>query len=133
MIVRNLILGEELPPELRTGYETCQCDPNWIWIAEHEGIPMAIFVTAPAHVAVILIVLRAIDSAPKSAIYMLLRHAFAEIASRGYNGYAIWLDPTMVLEQRFMGIIRKIGGNERPERQVLWYGNFSFLRKEVTT
>ena len=62
---------------------------------------------------------------------MLFAHVFSEIITRGYRGYVVWLDPTTVLEQRLMNMITRIGGQERPERQVLWYGYFSFLQKGV--
>ncbi len=124
MRIRHLIKGELLPETLRSGYETGMCDPEWIWIAEHEEKPVAILVTAPAHVVAILIRIISTDDAPHTAINMMLNHAFVEMQLRGYRGYVTWLNPGNEAERTLVGIIRSAGGTQITEPLVCCVGSF---------
>ena len=121
MRVRNYIPGEDLPKALRTGYESDRepCDPRWIWLVEDgDGVPCAILVTSPAHIAVVLIRLVALDSAPRHAVGELLRHSLAEAKSRGYSAYVTWVNPQRPAEASLLGLIRATGGIQATEIQV---------------
>jgi hypothetical protein len=116
--IRNLVLGEELPERLRTGYETGQCDDRWIWVAERDGKPVAILVTAPAHIVVILVRIVATEDALSTDVGALILKARREVRKRGYKGYVVWVDPTRETESSMIGIIRKTGGFQMPDVQV---------------
>lgn len=122
MIVRNLIPGETLPEELRTGYELGKCDPNWIWVVERNGEAVALLVAAPAHVIAILIRVVNTKKCRGTDIRALILGAFRDIKERGYNGYTVWLDPTKEPENRFIAIIRAIGGFQLLNPQVVCCG-----------
>jgi hypothetical protein len=55
MIVRNYKLGEELPEQLKTGFEGGNCMPEWYWVVERDGRIVASLIAAPAHIVVILL------------------------------------------------------------------------------
>jgi len=120
--IRNLVVGEALPERLCTGYETGQCDPRWIWVAERDGKPVAILVTAPAHVVVILMRLVATENAEPLDVRALLVNAMAAIKERGYAGYVTWVDPTKESEKTLMEIIKTSGGGQWDRPQVACYG-----------
>lgn len=131
MNVRNLILGEELPPELVTGYEKGQCDPDWIWVADYNGKPVGILVTAPAHIAVILLRLVMAEGAPPTAAGALLAQAFAEMKARGYSGYIIWLGETQSVEKQLLRMVEATGGGVLEHSMSLCYGLFE-KKQEVS-
>lgn len=123
MNVRNLILGEPLPKALQTGYETGQCDPRWIWLVEdNAGIPCALLVTAPAHVAVMLLRLVAKADASKYAVNALLRQSLKEMHARGYVGYIVSFNPCHTVCLELLRLIRAIGGEQSTEPSVMCYG-----------
>lgn len=122
MIVRNFILGEKLPEQLKTGFEMGKCDPDWIWVVERDGELVGLLVAAPAHVMAILIRLVNTKNARGSDIRALILGVFREIKKRGYMGYTVWLDPTKEPENRFIGIIRAIGGFQLLNPQIVCCG-----------
>lgn len=124
MKVRNLILGEELPPELVTGYEKGQCDPDWIWVIDYNGKPVGILVTAPAHVAVILLRLVMAEGAPPTAAGILLAEAFKEMRARSYSGYILWLGETNSVETQILHLVEATGGGVLEKSMSLCYGFF---------
>jgi hypothetical protein len=131
MIVRNLILGEELPSELVTGYEQGQCDPKWIWVAEYNEKVVGILVTAPAHIAVILLRLVMAEGAPSHAAGELLSHSFMEMALRGYNGFIVWLDEKGKTESQLLRLVEAIGGGVLEKSMSLCYGRFNKAKAEA--
>lgn len=131
MNVRNLILGEELPLELVTGYEKGQCDPDWIWVADYNGKPVGILVTAPAHIAVILLRLVMAEGAPPTAAGALLAQAFSEMKARGYSGYIIWLGETQSVEKQLLRMVEATGGGVLESSMSLCYGLFE-KKQEVS-
>jgi hypothetical protein len=120
--IRNLVLGEELPEKLKTGFEVGACDPKWIWIAEHAGKPCGILVTAPCHVLVIFVRLIATEDAPPATVLILLGEAAKEMAMRGYMGYATWLNPMLPEESALLAIIKNFGGVQMQDVQVACAG-----------
>jgi len=119
--VRNLIPGETLPQELRTGYEATTT-PEWIFIVEREGKPVGILITAPAHIVIILLRIVMAPEAQWSDARALILVAFRESKKRGYKGYTTWLDPTKEPENAFIRIIRAIGGFQLLDPQVACCG-----------
>lgn len=119
--IRNLIPGEPLAGRLKTGYEETPM-PEWIWVAERDGKAVAILITAPAHIMVILLRILSTPEAEGTDVRALLLHAFAEFKSRGYRGYVTWIDPTASPENAFIGIIEAIGGVKLPNPQVVCCG-----------
>lgn len=123
MKVRTLERGEVLPAALQTGYEKTE-QPDWIWVVERDGKPVAVLVTSPAHIMVILIRILATPEAQGADVRSLLLHAFREMRARGYKGYTTWLDPTKAPENAFIRIIRAIGGFQLLNPQVVCCGAF---------
>jgi hypothetical protein len=129
LLVRNLILGEELPKEITTGYEQCQCDPKWIWICEYNGKPIGILVTAPAHIAVILLRFVMVEESPAVGAGKLLTDAFKEMAARGYRGYIVWFGEGTQVEGQLLKLVESSGGGVLEKSMSLCYGRFE--RKEA--
>lgn len=122
-MIRNLILGEELPEMLRTGFESAkQTDPSWIWIAERDGEKVGIFVAAPAHLAVILMRIAFTDRAHPDDARQMLNAVFDSVKGRGYLGYIVWLNPINRAEKALMSIVKAFGGMQLPELQVVYAG-----------
>jgi hypothetical protein len=119
--IRNLILGEELPERLRTGYEKTTM-PEWFFVAERDGKVVAILITAPAHVFVILIRLLAVEGGHPMDVRSLLVDTMRTIKQRGYIGYVAWLDPKNPAEKCLMDIIEQSGGGQWERNQVACYG-----------
>jgi hypothetical protein len=121
--IRNMVKGEELPEALRTGYESADnADFDWIWVAEHEGRITAIFVTAPAHVAVLFIRLISTSDAHPNDVRAILVYACAVMKERGFQAYFTWLDPTKEVERTLMDIFIGAGGTKFPNEQILCMG-----------
>jgi hypothetical protein len=123
MFVRNLKLGETLPDELKTGYERGQCDPKWIWVCEHEGTPIGILITAPAHIAVILVVIKMAEGCAAQGVGVLLTEAFKEMSKRGYRGYMVWFGENQV-ESQLLRMVESTGGGVLETSMSLCYGWF---------
>jgi hypothetical protein len=121
--IRNLVKGEELPEALRTGYESGEkSDCDWIWVAEREGRITVIFVTSPAHIAVMFIRLISTPDAHPNDVRSMLIHACSVMKERGYNGYFTWLDPTKEIEKSLLSLFLSAGGMQFPGSQVLCAG-----------
>ena len=122
MKVRNLILGEPLPDALKTGFESCQCDPRWIWVVEHDGKLTGLLAVAPAHVFVILLRIVMTEDAGTTDARALLAESVAEIKRRGYRAYLTWVNPENRAEAQLMSIVERSGGMAMSEKQVLCWG-----------
>lgn len=109
-MIRNMKVGEILPVGLQTGFEKGKCDPEWMFIAERDGVAVALLVTAPAHIAVILLRLISTPEADVSDVRSLLVYVVKTIKERGYMGYMTWVDPTQETERTLIGIIKAAGG-----------------------
>jgi hypothetical protein len=122
LLVRNFILGEELPDMLKTGFEGGKCDPAWIWVVERDGKIVASLITAPAHIVVILLRILATPEAHSLDVRALLVHATVEIKARGYNGYLVWADPERPNEKSLIDIVLSAGGVKLPGTQIACAG-----------
>ena len=130
MLVRNMHRGEVLPESIRTGYEQGQCDPKWIWVVECNEKAVGVLVTAPAHIAVILMRLVIAEEAPAHAAGRLLTGAFKEIAARGYRGYMVWFGDNIAVENQLLKLVEATGGGVLERNMSLCYGLFEM--KEET-
>jgi len=119
--IRNYVKGEVLPRELATGFETGSM-PEWIWLAERDGKPVAILVVAPAHIVVILMRLLATPGAQGFDVKILLATAMKEIKERGFQAYVTWLNPERAAEAALRSIIQSAGGYVLEEPQILCGG-----------
>lgn len=119
--IRNLVKGEPLPKELQTGYENGNCDPDWIWVAEHDGKLVAILVTAPMHIVVMMIRLVATEEAGL-AVRSLLLHFIKTIKERGFNGYYTMVDPGTDAGAALQRIVEGTGGMTIPSPQYVCVG-----------
>jgi hypothetical protein len=122
MKIRNFILGEELPEQLKSGFEGGMCDPSWIWVVERDGKIVASLIAAPAHIVVILLRLLATPDAHPFDVRALLLAVTSEIKARGYNGYMVWADPTRETEKSLIDIVVATGGVQLPNTQVACAG-----------
>lgn len=121
--IRNMVKGEQLPEKLQTGYESApNADHDWIWVAEREGKITAIFVTSPAHIAILFIRLISTDDAHPNDVRAILVHACSVMKERGYQAYFTWLDPTTEVERSLLKIFRDAGGHQFTNPQVLCAG-----------
>jgi len=119
--IRNLVVGEELPPRLKTGFEATQM-PEWIWIAERDGKPVGSLITAPAHIIIILLRLCMTEDAQPTDVRALLLRAIRESKIRGYKGYLSYLDPELPHEKALMSIIEMSHGFSFKKPQVACFG-----------
>jgi hypothetical protein len=125
MNVRNLILGEEIPALLKTGFEEGSAtDPQWIWVVEREGKIVASLIAAPAHIVVILLRLLAAPEAHPFDVRALLLCAIAEMKERGYKGFMTWADPTRPTEKALIDLVIANDGVQLPNVQVACAGRF---------
>jgi hypothetical protein len=123
MEVRNLKLDDVVPDELKLGFENApQTAYEWIWVVERDGKIVAMLVTAPAHLVVILLRIKATREAEGLDVRALMIHAFRAFKTRGYKGYLTWLDPTKAPENAFIGIIRAMEGTQLLDPQVACCG-----------
>jgi len=111
--IRNMVKGEELPNSLTVGFEKGN-QPEWIWIAERDGKPVAILIAAPAHIVAMLLRVASTPEAEWSDVRTLLVNALAEIKSRGFEGYVTWIDPNGEIEKKILQIILAHGGVKLP-------------------
>ena len=119
--IRNMQKGEEIPQELRTGFETSSM-PEWIWLAVRDGKVVGILIAAPAHIVAILLRLGSTASAEQNDVRALLIHAMKDIKARGFNGYITWLDPTREIENSLLSVVELSGGVRFPNEQVMVFG-----------
>ena len=125
MKVRNLILGEELPDRLKTGFETGRSTAaEWIWVVERDGKIVASLITSPAHIVVIFLRLLATPEAHPMDVRALLLCATAEMKERGYYGFMVWADPTRPTEKSLIDMVIATGGVQLPNVQVACAGRF---------
>ena len=122
MSVRNMYQGEKLPEDLRTGYEGGRCDPNWIFLVERDSQPVAILVSAPVHIVVMLVRLVTSKQAHVNDVRALLLHFVRTVKDRGYNGYFTYLGDDSELERTLAKIIKAADGTQIEKPQYLCVG-----------
>lgn len=114
--------GEVLPEELRTGYEGGNCDPDWIFLVERDGKPVGVLVSAPVHIAVMLVRMVTSEYAEVNDARSLLLHFVKTIKERGYNGYFTYLGEDSELEKTLAKIIMAADGVQIEKPQYLCVG-----------
>ena len=114
--------GEKLPEGLRTGYEGGQCDPDWIFLVERDGIPVAVLVAAPVHIVVLLVRLLSSKEAEVNDVRRLLLYFVKTVKERGYSGYITYLGLHLQQERTLAEIIKATGGTQIEEPQYLCLG-----------
>jgi hypothetical protein len=119
--IRNIVPGEALPPEFKTGFETGSM-PEWIWLAERDGKVVGMLVAAPAHIVVILLRLISTPEAHPNDVRTLLIRVMHDIKERGFKAYVTWLDPTREIENSLLEIVELSGGVKFPNQQVMVFG-----------
>jgi hypothetical protein len=121
-MIRNLKKGEVLTGKLATGYEGGEAtDPQWIFVAERDGKPVAVLVTAPAHIVVIFLRLVS-DGAAPTDVRSLLIYALASARERGYSGYITWVDEDDEAGKALMDIVLKADGFSLPNKHIVCGG-----------
>lgn len=122
--VRHLEADEALPQFGHGIPESNLLQREWIWIAfdERDNNPVAILVAAPTQGIVNLLRIYAIKEAKRSVLPGLLRKSLADMLSRGYTTYAVYLCPDRVEESVLARIVTKAGGKESGGLHSLYYG-----------
>ena len=116
LTLRTLRPGEplpNLPHKLPAGYIPPQ--PDWVWLVELRGEPLAILIAGPVqHLACLLIL--AVASTPQpgdkvASLMLLLRGSLAQMRQRGYAGFMVNLDPKLPMEAKLLHILRGVSGS----------------------
>ena len=109
---RTLRPGEPPPEQFgETFLHLRGLDREWIWIVEHSGMTVGLLIAAPCHgIGMILRVRTDPDTAPRSALLVLLRKFFSDLRARGYQGFMSWFDETNDDERILQKIAEQLGG-----------------------
>jgi hypothetical protein len=121
MNIRNMVKGDKLPEELRTGFETGSM-PEWIWVVERDGKIVGLLIAAPAHIVAILLRVVSTSEAHPNDMRALLIRVMHDIKERGFKGYITWLDPSREIENSLLSIVELSGGVKFPNQQVMVFG-----------
>lgn len=110
--VRHLTPEERLL-DFGHGYpDTPLTQKEWIWIAEVHETPVAVIIAAPTQGIVQVLRIYATKEAPKTVFVGLLRKFLADIRSRGYAKFLVFLSSERDEERRIARIITKAGGSK---------------------
>lgn len=112
IVYRSLRSSDPFPDTLATGFERMPVMKNWVWVAEEDGETLAVLMAAPMHGLVYLMVLRARDNCAEGILLGLLRRCIRDCKDRGFKAFWMHVNPTKRTEGRFIGIIRRMGGNQ---------------------
>jgi hypothetical protein len=108
---RTLRHGERAPECLAEPlFLLADLDPDWVWIAEHNGAVVGTVVACGCHGIALILRVRMSENAPRTALLILLRRFFADLRERKCNGYMVWFDPTNESEKVLQVIAEKLGG-----------------------
>src|SRR6266576_6682548 len=123
--VRHLDKGEELPQFGHGFPDSPLMEKDWIWIAysNRNDTPLAIIIAAPTQGVAMLLRAYAIPSAPVTVFVGLLRKSLADIYSRGYTKYALYLSTSRKEEAKLARLVRRSGGAEMGSAISLFMGN----------
>lgn len=119
--VRHLTIGESqdphlLPPELR-GHGLPFLDPEWCWVVEHDGQPIALFVSSFVHGLLVFWRLMATAKAKRVSVNWFLL-AFPQILDtvkqRGCVGYMTMLQDGRPQEAKLARMVMRHGGLIEP-------------------
>lgn len=122
--VRHLDKLEPIPQFDHGIPESPLANREWIWVAysTKDDSPLAILLAAPIHNVAMLLRAYATEVAPKSIWVGLFRKSLADILSRGYTTYAVWLSPKRKHEVKLARLIEKVGGIKLDHDITLYHG-----------
>ena len=123
--VRHLDRSEELPQFGHGFPDSPLMQKDWIWIAysNRDDTPLAIIIAAPTQGVAMLLRAYAIPDAPITVFVGLLRKSLADIYSRGYTKYALYLSTSRPEEAKLARLVRRSGGAEMGSAISLFMGN----------
>lgn len=112
--VRHLDKLEPIPQFDHGIPESPLANREWIWVAysTKDDSPLAILLAAPIHNVAMLLRAYATEVAPKSIWVGLFRKSLADILSRGYSQYAVFLDMNTEICRKLHSIALKAGATE---------------------
>lgn len=111
--IRHPYKGEILP-EMNSGFEMLSPDPDWQWLAEHEGKVVGQLIGVNAHGLFLMLRMVVLDSAPNITTRMLLHAALEESHDKGCLGYTTFLTDGAPQEVKLMRIVLRSGGYLMP-------------------
>ena len=123
--VRSLGPHEPIPLTSGTGIpDSPLAQRDWIWVAYSylTTEPLAILIAAPMQGVAMLLRLYAIEIAPPSVFVGLFRKSLADILSRGYTKYGVFLNPKEKYATQLLRLVKKTGGETIPGEFTLVYG-----------
>lgn len=121
MHVRLLRPNEPIPRNLPHGLPADYVirQPEWVWIAEENGEPLAMLIAGPVQNIVYLMRICATSKEPArgaAALMLLYRTALADMRQRGYNAYMVHLQPETPFGERMLRAIRRMAGSKLVEQ-----------------
>lgn len=120
--VRHLYKDEPLP-QFGHGIPTSPFQQSeWIWIAEVGNQPVAILITSPMQGSVMLLRIYATKASPKGVMVGLFRKSLADMQSRGYTQYGVFLDRDQGECKKLLKIAIKAGAKVVEGNHVLVTG-----------
>lgn len=107
--IRHLYPDEPIP-QFGHGFPSSPLQqPEWVWIAERDSTPLAILITAPMQGVVMLLRIYVKDNSPNSILVGLFRKSLADMYSRGYTKYVVFLDKDQPECKKLLKIATKAG------------------------
>lgn len=121
---RHLDKHEEIPQFDHGILESPLAQRDWIWLAysSKDDAPLAILSACPMHNVAMLLRAYAIPSAPKSVFVGLLRKSLADISSRGYTKYGVFLGKSNKFGKKLIRLVKRTGGEIIDDSFVLAMG-----------
>ena len=97
---------------------------DWIWIAysSNKDEPLAILMASPMHDVAMLNRIYATKAAPPSVFVGILRKSLADIHSRGYGKWGVFIGLESPVRSKLLRLVRKDGGKEIDGPFTLAYG-----------
>ena len=126
--VRLLRLDDEVPYAslqrggIPLGWEHIGLDPEWTWVAEHQGSIVGILVCGYIFPMLLLSRIAMAPSAPPATPLLLLRRAMRDARRRGLVGYLTFLSDSAAAEGQLMRIVQRTHGEMLPASGVWAWG-----------
>ncbi len=120
--IRHLYPDEPIPQFGHDFPSSPLQQPEWVWIAEKLDQPIAILITSPMQGVVMLLRIYVTNNAPKSTLLSLFRKSLADMQSRGYTQYAVFLDRDQAQCKKLLKIATKAGAKVIEGNHVLVAG-----------
>src|SRR6267378_3343097 len=122
--VRHLEKDEPIPQFGHGIPESPLAQREWIWIAfsSRDDEPVAILAASPMHDVAMLNRIYATPSAPTSVFVGILRKSLADIYSRGYLKWGVFIGIDSPVREKLLRLVKKDGGKEIEGAFTLAYG-----------